>query len=188
MIRVTGYETRERYTQIHWEQDVVEGMMGPLIGLGFLEQYMGAYGTSPEDTIDYLVADPLYDDIDVPPMDDPEAPAKIAELLRRVKGRIEWVVDKAQLISDMSLNDDEATQVINAWETATAEGLAQSVITRQESHRVINDRAAAVAASHQRRQEELLADEMMEDYKPPEPVLGGGTIGMTFVNGQLKRS
>jgi hypothetical protein len=168
MIKVTGYETKARYTQIHWEQDVVEGMMGPLIGLGFLEQYMGAYGTSSEDTIDYLLADPLYDDIDVPPMDDPEAPTKIAELLKRVEGRIEWAIDKAQLIADMSLDEDTAETVREGWARAREEMLFGEDLTHREAGLQLKARQDAYSEGVQRREEEILAGEFISSMSPEE--------------------
>lgn len=167
MIKVTGYEKKTQYTQIHWEQNVLPNTIGPLIMDGILEQYMGSYGTTAEETLSYLLADILYNDIDVPPMDDPDAEAKISALLSRIKGRIKWIVDKSQLLADMTLEDDLAEEMKASWANARAEMLKTEAPTKAQSERKHAEARKAYVAGVERREEEILADDIMANL-PPE--------------------
>jgi len=171
MIKVISYIVKENYTKIEWEQTVNPSMVGPMIPRGCLEQYMGAYGFSAEETLSYILADILYEDIDVPFLEDPEAEAKITELLRRIEGRIEWGVDKHELLSKMVLDPELAEHMKATWSELRTETVASEVQTAEQVSQALKARAEAYVSGHQLRQEELLADDMMEAYKPQPATL-----------------
>lgn len=158
-LKVTSFEKSGKASKIWLDDGSGELRMHVLIS-GQLEAYMGTYGLEAGAMLTLLLADGSIDGIDCPERQDPEYAKKAAAAIKKASKIIDWsAVDRDQILSDITLADDLAEQMVASWAEATEVALTQEPVDDEEVMRQSFARAKALSEGHEQRNQELLAAE-----------------------------
>lgn len=140
MLKVTSFEKTSDYSKFTVDKGDGVGYVW-ILRDGILEQYMEAYQMQAGECFLMLLLDAMDDSVFIPQSDESGARETIAYLMKQAD-EVEWVSDKDEILAQVTLANDSASEVAKTWR-----------IQRQAQE--------ALATSHQRRQEEILGDEMV---------------------------
>lgn len=177
MLRVMSFEKLTNGTTLFVESDEFmpddpTADIRYLLINGILETYLERYGFPAGASLTALLLDAFYDDIEIPHWSADSAAEEFQRIVAMGDDRMEWHCDKDELLSAVTIDEDDPEQVAGTW-------LA------------IRNANAERAASFQKLREERLADEFItvmatEQRTQPRdtaPASTFGTVesGITFV-------
>jgi len=147
MLRIMRYERQKEATVIvcrsdeQFPEDDID--IPYFMPDGMLESYMNGYELAAGATLTMLMLDAYYDDITAPLPDDPDRDERVDEIIAQDNDRIEWHIDKNELLAGITMEDDTPGSVVDSWRRL------------KEGH-------AALAEGHQQLQEERQAAEFVD--------------------------
>lgn len=178
MFKILSFEKEGRSNKIRLiDEDHPDMPRTHFILDGYLEAYMGAYGLAAGAALTLLLADGHVDGVECPELQDPDCRRKVAQIMANVPQLFDWSeVDRDEMLAQITLADDRAEDLVNTWSTMTQTALAQPDLSYDEIQQLATNNQTSYAAGHIRRQEELLADDMMEEYKPQPQTFNTGLV------------
>lgn len=184
MFKIESFEKEGRSNRIRlFDPEDVDDEGNPLhprthfILDGYLEAYMGAYGLAAGAALTLLLADGHVDGVECPELQDPDCRHKVAKIMATVPQLFDWSeVDRDEMLAQITLADDKAADLVNTWAAMTQTALTQPDLTYDEVQQVALNTQTSYAAGIVRREEELLADDMMEQYKPEATTFNTGLV------------
>ena len=161
MLKITEFNKNGRVNSLAIDDGSGHGRIHLILD-GYLEAYMGSYGLAAGQALTLILADAQVDGIDCPELTDPECNEKVQKILRDAPKLFDWsAVNRDQVLSDITLSDDIAEDLINSWAVGTAQALREIPVSLEQQRADIMDRSRSYAEGNQLRQEELLADEFV---------------------------
>jgi len=185
MLKIVSFEKEGRANKI-WMDD---GSGSPRVQImldGILEAYMGTYALAAGQALMLVIADGNIEGIDCPEITEPNWKSKVSEAIKAAEKIVDWsAVDRNQMLSEITLTDDLADEMVNSWAEAVAIALEEEPVSHGDASRMMTERSLAYAEGMQLRQEEILADEYMQvmdesDLRAPRTVKPVERIGFSI--------